>query len=265
MKCARPVWLEFYHIMVPCGRCASCKVAHSREWAVRLLHELDEYNGKGLFVTLTYSTENLPPNKSISKEELQKFFKRLRKRLNGKIIKYFACGEYGEKHDRPHYHAIIINLGLEDKDKVQASWDLGLIHAGTVTVQSCKYVGNYIQKKQSLLYLSMGMVPPFQLQSLGIGKQFALRNAEQIYDNLGITQNGKNVGIPRYYKKILGFGEREFGASAMQRNEEENAKISEQTSNDYVAEALIAANRRQTQLNTLAKLKLAKDFKKSDR
>jgi len=251
---------------VPCGRCAACKVAHSREWAVRLLHQLDEYGGKGLFVTLTYSEENKPINGSLDKDALTKFFKRLRKNLNRKEeLKYFACGEYGEKNDRPHYHAIILNIGIDDIEIVKKSWKLGLVHAGTVTVQSCKYVGNYIQKKQSLKYLSMGLYPPFQRQSLGIGKQFAIRNSEQIYDNLGITVNGKNVGIPRYYKKILGFTEREFAAKAIAKNEEDNARIFEQTSNDLEAQALIAAERRQKNLNVLAKLKLAKDFNKRDR
>jgi len=248
-------------MQVPCGRCAACKVAHSREWSVRLLHELDEYGGRGLFITLTYSSDNLPDKESISKRELQLFFKRFRKELKGRTIKYFACGEYGEKRDRPHYHSIIINADFGDVDKIKKAWKLGLVHAGTVTSASCKYVGNYIQKKESMKYLTEGREPPFQLQSMGIGKQFALRNAEQIHSQLNITQMGKPVGIPRYYKKILGLGEREFGQKAQERIEEANAKVWSIAPDDLAAEALVNSELRQKELNVKARLALKKDKK----
>ena len=41
----------------------------------------------------------------LSKTDLQKFFKRLRKSY-GKKVRYFACGEYGPEHFRPHYHVL---------------------------------------------------------------------------------------------------------------------------------------------------------------
>ena len=42
----------------------------------------------------------------LSKTDLQKFFKRLRKRYGKKNFKYFACGEYTPKHFYPHYHVV---------------------------------------------------------------------------------------------------------------------------------------------------------------
>ncbi len=42
---------------------------------------------------------------TLSKSDLQLFFKRLRKNY-GKEVRYFACGEYGPKHYRPHYHLL---------------------------------------------------------------------------------------------------------------------------------------------------------------
>lgn len=41
----------------------------------------------------------------LSKSDLQKFLKRLRKAY-GKKVRYFACGEYGPKTFRPHYHLL---------------------------------------------------------------------------------------------------------------------------------------------------------------
>lgn len=78
MTCTSPVYLYDYQMYVPCNKCTACKIAHSREWSVRLIHELDYYD-KACFITLTYDDENLPFDGSISKRELQLFFKRLRK------------------------------------------------------------------------------------------------------------------------------------------------------------------------------------------
>lgn len=75
---------------------------------MRLLLEMRRYE-YSYFVTLTYSNLTLPRNENgvptLSKSDLQKFFKRLRKRIS---FKYFAVGEYGEDKGRPHYHAIIM-------------------------------------------------------------------------------------------------------------------------------------------------------------
>ena len=49
-------------IEMPCGNCLACKIQRSREWAMRLLHEL-EYWEKATFITLTYAPEHLPENR----------------------------------------------------------------------------------------------------------------------------------------------------------------------------------------------------------
>lgn len=48
-------------------------------------------------------------------------------------------------------------------------------------------------------------VPPFQVCSQGLGKQFALDYAEQIKENGFLYFYGVKVGIPRYYCKILDY------------------------------------------------------------
>ena len=84
-----PKWLQ-----VPCGHCIACRIARSREWAVRILHET-EFWESSCFVTLTYRDEDLPPNGSLDRYALTNYFKRLRKDLGDRKIKYYACGEYG--------------------------------------------------------------------------------------------------------------------------------------------------------------------------
>lgn len=124
----------------PCRRCVGCRLAKSREWAVRCMHE-DRYEFKhgsgvpGSFITLTYNRENLPWDGSISKSVHQKFIRALRDRLRpeGVSIRYYMCGEYGadeyeqyQKMDgsfgrvrigpgRPHYHYLIFGYDFPDK------------------------------------------------------------------------------------------------------------------------------------------------------
>ena len=82
-----------------------CRIRRASDWAIRCEHEMEEWQHAS-FIRLSYADENLPADHSVSKSELQNFFKRLRKRL-GTPIKYLACGEYGEQTERPHYHALI--------------------------------------------------------------------------------------------------------------------------------------------------------------
>ena len=86
-------------------------MSRAREWAVRLYSEL-KTTEKSCFITLTYSDENNPI--ILKKSDFQKFIKRLRKDYD---IKYFACGEYGDKTLRPHFHAILFGVNFSD-DKI---------------------------------------------------------------------------------------------------------------------------------------------------
>ena len=210
MTCTRPIKLKDRNhfnggLEVPCGKCRACRIARAREWATRIMHET-EYHQENTFLTLTYSKENLPTSLSLDKSELQKFFKRLRKgiEVDGKKIKYFACGEYGETYGRPHFHAII--FGLPINFNWTWYWTKGFIKAGTVTYDSARYVADYIQKavlgeKADEAY--KGKQPPFQLFSKGLGASFALENAERLKKDLNTTIHGIDVGLPRYYKTIL--------------------------------------------------------------
>jgi hypothetical protein len=164
-------------ITLPCGNCTGCRLEYSRQWALRCYHE-SLMHEENTYITLTYNEENLPEDHSIHKEELQKFFKRLRKKLtliygrtkndNGKgytpnkKISYFACGEYGENKGRPHYHAIIFGYDFPDKalwklengiayfrsELLEELWPFGYSLIGNVTFESAAYVARYVMKKR---------------------------------------------------------------------------------------------------------------------
>lgn len=210
---------------VPCGHCVGCRIARTREWAVRLLHELDTQKD-GIFVTLTYNNDNLPADLSLHKEDLQKFFKRLRKSLNGRRIKYYACGEYGENPrdgdiKRPHYHAIIYGLSPKDKHYLDSCWSKGFITVGTVTYYSCKYVSGYVQKK---LYGKdareyQDRTPPFMVCSNAIGLDYVLRNKDRLLKDKFVTVQGTKLALPRYYRVVLGIDTLEYYESTQEHRD----------------------------------------------
>ena len=190
---------------VPCGRCRACRIQRTSEWTLRILHEMENHDAN-VFITLTYNETNLPENNDLQPEELVLFWKRLRKALGGRKIKYYACGEYGEKYRRPHYHAIVFGLGIQEKSEIEEAWRKGYVQVGTVTEQSARYVASYIMDKDESIdrcKFEGKKVKPFQRSSLGLGKKWILEHQDKVLENMSIKRKGKEVGIPRYYMKVL--------------------------------------------------------------
>ena len=194
-------------ILVPCGHCIACRIARSREWAVRLLHE-SEFWDDFCFVTLTYDDEHLT-FPSLVPRDLTLFFKKLRKDLGDRKIKYYACGEYGDRFGRPHYHAIIFGLSPKDKKLIDDNWQKGFVKIGCVTYDSCRYVAGYVQKKlygkASKEYEDKGIVAPFSRMSKGLGERYVDKYWNKLYDMNTVTVRGVPMGLPRYYQKKLDY------------------------------------------------------------
>lgn len=191
--------------MVPCGRCIGCRIARTREWAIRCLHEASLHE-KNCFLTLTYSPDFLPCSGSLVKKDLQNFLKRLRFQLGNRKIKMFGCGEYGSKSFRPHYHLILFGVGPDERDLFDKCWSNGFITVGSVTYDSCKYVAGYVQKK---LYGKDAseygdMVAPYMVCSKHLAYEYVMQNKKQLLENMYVSVNGQKLALPRYYRKILG-------------------------------------------------------------
>lgn len=231
MQCTSPMLLSFkgkYKFLyregltVPCGKCLSCRIARAREWSLRLLHELESWDN-AVFVCYTYNDDNLPADLSVKKSELQLYFKRLRKELKHRKIKYYACGEYGEKKGRPHYHAIIFGISPAEKELLQSMWYVGNIDVGTVTYDSCRYVAQYLDQKlsgKSDIDLQ-GRETPFQLCSTGIGKKYCEDNKDVLKRDLYTSVRGVMCGLPRYYKKKLGIDSNDYKNIILQQKTNE--------------------------------------------
>lgn len=236
MKCAKPYWLEASgdrRFFIACGKCLYCRIQRRKAWTMRMLHEITGWENS-CFTTLTYAPENLPA-RGLRKKDLQKFFKRLRKKVRS--LKYFACGEYGEDPRytrRPHYHAIIFGISKAEADAVIPSvWGLGQVENGYAEEDSIRYVAGYIDKKwmsgdQKSVEFG-GMVPPFQTCSQGIGKKWLFENWRQVAED-GLVFRGKNQAIPRYYiEKLKVWHPGVVDSVMMRREEEKNAREADET------------------------------------
>lgn len=148
-KCRHPFYVKDYAIYVGCGQCLYCKIKKRNEWTGRLIME-KAVSLKCCFVTLTYADEFLPSPPSLDKSALQKFLKRLRKYSCVKI-RYYACGEYGDKQGRPHYHLIIFGMDKSEQTIkwVQEAWKFGRISVDPADNDCIRYVAGYVTKKFS--------------------------------------------------------------------------------------------------------------------
>lgn len=147
-------------LQVPCGRCVGCRLERSRQWAIRVVHEASLHE-RNCFITLTYSDLHLPDDRGLHYDHFQLFMKRLRKKY-GDGIRFYMCGEYGDKLGRPHFHACLFNHDFDDKklwqttpsgsrlfrsSDLESLWPYGFSSIGDVTFESAAYVARYIMKK----------------------------------------------------------------------------------------------------------------------
>lgn len=230
-------------VVVPCGKCIGCRLERSKDWAGRCVQESKLWDSN-YFITLTYDDQHLPANMSLRSKDLQDFWKRLRKAVfaenglvrrvpeyevvNGKRtlvngVRYFACGEYGDRSQRPHYHAICFNLEIPDlipykrsfdgsqlwlSNWLSALWGHGHVVIGAVTFETCAYVARYVTKKIYGLAAPEhygDREPEFCRSSNrpGIGFGWFEQYCEEIPRLGSVLVNGVENRVPRYYLKKL--------------------------------------------------------------
>lgn len=230
-------------VIVPCGKCIGCRLERSKDWAGRCMQESKLWDSN-YFLSLTYDDKHLPANFSLRSKDLQDFWKRLRKAVfaeNGLVcrvpeyesiagkrtlvngIRYFACGEYGDRTKRPHYHAICFNLEIPDlmpykrnfdgsqlwiSNWLSSIWGHGHVVIGAVTFETCAYVARYVTKKIYGLAAPehYGVREPEFCRSSnrpGIGLGWFEKYSEEIPRLGSVLVNGVENRVPRYYLKKL--------------------------------------------------------------
>lgn len=151
-------------MLVGCGQCMPCRINRRRIWVHRLMLEAALHADKS-FVTVTYSDGNLPPGGTLVPADLRNFLKRLRKAVEPARLRFFACGEYGETTQRPHYHLALFgypNCSYGQSrysrthrnccpacDALRDAWGLGAVFLGELSDASASYVAGYVLKKMT--------------------------------------------------------------------------------------------------------------------
>lgn len=210
--CLYPLFIKGQKMPVPCGKCIECVISRSNEWAFRISNEASLYK-ENCFITLTYNEANLPQGGHLVKRDLQLFVKRLRKKLEPKHIRFFACGEYGSKGQRPHYHIIVFNylpsdtsfFGYDKKHNkifrsatIEKLWDKGFSSVGDVTFDSALYCAKYLQK----LVKVDDKPKPFTLMSRKPAIGVISINSNNLLTDK-IYANGKYIKLPRSYLNFI--------------------------------------------------------------
>lgn len=248
---------------VACGQCFGCRLEYSRQWAIRCIHEAQLYDNN-CFITLTYSPEHLPKNGSLVLKDFQDFMKRFRRNYKGIRpiwdeekqkdffpIKYYHCGEYGDKNKRPHYHACVFNFDFPDKEEIAVSkgnklykskilsdlWEnKGMCAIGELTFDSAAYVARYIMKKRNgpmesvydVIDEKTGEIVKLEKEyttmSNGIGKEWFQKYKKDVYPSDEIIINGRKMKPPKYYDGLYELYDPE-SYKRMKNNRKEKASL----------------------------------------
>lgn len=230
-----------HKVDLPCGRCIGCRLERSRQWATRCVHET-RLHSQNSFITLTFRNacplavltargryQRLrkkylsDPTVSLQKHYIQLFWKRLRKEINGNQksdLRYYHCGEYGERTSRPHHHAILFNYDFPDKvlkkrenetnyytsKTLTNLWPHGDHIIGDATFESAAYVARYCTKKINGPIAKdhyKGRLPEYSTMSRrpGIGRGWLDKYTSDIFPNDFIIIRGKKCKVPKFYNR----------------------------------------------------------------
>lgn len=242
---------------VPCGSCIGCRLEKSRQWAGRIMAE-SQLHSDNVFLTLTYRDEELTYGGAehgiLVPEHLERFWKRLRKWVakhygRNKRISYYACGEYGDKSRRPHYHSCLFGIDFPDKKfhsytdgnylytsvTLDNLWSHGMCTIGSLTFESAAYVARYCLKKRlgntKGTYEQEGITPEFARMSRrpAIGAEWFRRFHRDVFPSDTFVIRDFPSKPPRYFMDLydrldptLAAAVREQRAKLAEANWEEN-------------------------------------------
>lgn len=138
-----------------------------------------------------YGVDNLIP--FLNYVDIQNYIKRLRKNLyqvlgSYETLHFYAVGEYGPVHFRPHYHILLFTNSKEVSEVLRQchdkSWKLGRSDFQVARGGSSSYVASYVNSLSSapLLYRSCRAFKPRQRASLGFfEKGEVFEEGEDVY------------------------------------------------------------------------------------
>jgi hypothetical protein len=193
------------------------------------------FHASACFVTFTYANEHLPADYSLSKREAQLLLKRIRARFPDDALRYFLIGEHGDSEGgtrRPHYHAILYGLNIDDAAEIEPSggghrqwespalsacWGKGRVTVGEFSGGAASYTAGYVHKKlgrraDDAAYL---LAHPLTGEVFRVRREFALMSRRpgiglQWYREFSdtdaladtIRRDGRIVAMPGYFRDL---------------------------------------------------------------
>lgn len=251
-------------LTVSCGQCLGCRLERSRQWAVRCMHEA-QMSSTSSYLTLTYSDENMPEDKSLNVKHFQDFMRRLRHHYP-QHLRYFHCGEYDATW-RPHYHALLYNEDFRSdrkhfKNNKQGDplyksetltdlWEHGFATIGNLTMESAAYVARYAMKKitgekaaahYERLNLKTGELYQLKREYItmslkpAIGQKWIEKFYRDVYPNDEIMNKaGQKSRPPKAYDRYCDVRDPELMANIRSRRKHEGTKHDANNTYDRLA------------------------------
>lgn len=171
---------------------------------------------------------------SLIPDHLKKFMKDFREfwRINYNVdgIRFMACGEYGDKNERPHFHVIVFGCPFPPgelqvyktnfqgdvyytSDVINRLWKNGYCVIAENSWETIAYVARYVMKKVSgkgsFIYDLKGICPEFFRMSRrpGIARKYFDEHGSLIYETDHIVVPGKNgaksLPVPKYFDRLF--------------------------------------------------------------
>lgn len=224
------------YMLVPCNKCVECLQDRQNAWIYRMFCEQNAHK-HSLFVTLTYDPAHLPlvlndgsneivrykdyiKRKSIVDcemtlypRDLTNYFKRLRKKV-GCELKYFACGEYGDKDGRPHYHFALFYDDCNPcimESAIDSCWSMGFTEIDPLVENRIEYLTKYVTDKVLFTRRKDIQIDYFNRVSKGLGIKGFFEDEKHYGADFRsvMLPNGSVIMLPRYFRKKF-FPKHEF-------------------------------------------------------
>ena len=167
----------------------------------------------------------------LRKFDLQLFFKRFRyyvaKRFPQEKVRYFAIGEYGPVHFRPHYHILLFLQSDEVlqvcSTAVSEAWSYGRVDCQISQGKCSSYVAGYVNSSVLVpKVLTLPTLCPFCVHSQKLGQGFLQSERAKVYSltpeqfiKRSIVINGKykefdvwRSAYAYFYPKCKGFADK---------------------------------------------------------
>lgn len=146
----------------------------------------------------------------LRKHDLQSFFKRFRYyagKFTQSKVRYYAVGEMGPVHYRPHFHILLFfddpTLLQVSEDCVRQSWSFGRIDVQLSKGKVSTYVTSYVNSTCDLPRLyQLPALRPFCLHSQRLGQGFFKNQRERVYETSARDFISKSIVINEKYREF---------------------------------------------------------------